>query len=329
MMLPRPVLCILLLVSCAIGYAAEPATLTGRAMGTTWIVKYRGEAESEAVRQRVAERLEALEDILSLYRPESELSRFNRARTTDWLEVSPELARVAEGSRAISDLTGGAFDATVAPLLALWGFGPKGAVRQAPSGRSLVAARQLVDYRTLEVRRAPPGLRKTRATATADFSSYAKGFAADQVSDLLQVLGLPDHLVQIGGDVKTRSPQSWRVGVEKPGAGLVATLELAKESALSTSGNHRNAVEREGRRDGHIIDPHTGRPVVSPVVSVSVIHTSCAQSSSLATGLYVMGLEVGMALAEREGLAVLFLVEEGGLIAPRASDAWLAITGEK
>ncbi|HEY1111420.1 MAG TPA: FAD:protein FMN transferase [Opitutaceae bacterium] len=298
-------------------------------MGTTWIVKYRGEAESEAVRQRVAERLEALEDIFSLYRPESELSRFNRARTTDWLEVSPELARVAEGSRAISDLTGGAFDATVAPLLALWGFGPKGAVRQAPSGRSLVAARQLVDYRTLEVRRAPPGLRKTRATATADFSSYAKGFAADQVSDLLQVLGLPDHLVQIGGDVKTRSPQSWRVGVEKPGAGLVATLELAKESALSTSGNHRNAVEREGRRDGHIIDPHTGRPVVSPVVSVSVIHTSCAQSSSLATGLYVMGLEVGMALAEREGLAVLFLVEEGGLIAPRASDAWLAITGEK
>lgn len=317
------------LVSCVFGYAAEPVTLTGRAMGTTWIVKYRGDAEVEAVRQRVTERLEALENIFSVYRPDSEVSRFNRARGTAWIEVSPELARVAEGSRTISDLTGGAFDATVAPLLALWGFGPKGAVRQAPSGRSLVAARQLVDYRTLEVRRAPPGLRKTRAGVTADFSSYAKGFAADQVSDLLQMLGLPDHLVQIGGDVKTRSPQSWRVGVEKPGAGLVATLELAKESALSTSGNHRNAVEREGQRDGHIIDPHTGRPVVSSVVSVSVIHSSCAQSSALATGLYVMGLEAGMAVAEREGLAVLFLVDEGGLIAPRASDAWLAYTGEK
>lgn len=319
----------LTLLACACGYAAEPTALSGQAMGTTWIVKYRGEAEIEAVRQRVTERLEALENIFSTYRPESELSRFNRSRSTAWIEVSPELARVVEGSRAISDLTGGAFDATVAPLLALWGFGPKGAVRQAPSGRSLVAARQQVDYRALEVRRAPPGLRKTRPTVSADFSSYAKGFAADQISNLLQVLGLPDHLVQIGGDVKARSPQSWRVGVEKPGSGLAATLELVREGALSTSGNYRNAVEREGRRDGHIIDPHTGRPVASAVISVSVVHPSCAQSSALATGLYVMGWEAGLALAEREGLAALFLVDEGGLVSPRASEAWLAYLGEK
>lgn len=329
MTLARMLFCVLALASCAIGYAAEPTTLSGQAMGTTWLVKYRGEAEIEAVRQRVIERLEALENIFSTYRPESELSRFNRSKSTGWIEVSPELARVVEGSRAVSDLTGGAFDATVAPLLALWGFGPKGAVRQAPSGRSLVVARQQVDYRTIEVRRAPPGLRKTRANVTADFSSYAKGFAADQISNLLQVLGLPDHLVQIGGDVKTRSPQSWRVGVEKPGAGIAATLDLFLEGALSTSGNHRNAVERESRRDGHIIDPHTGRPVVSAVLSVSVVHPSCAQSSALATGLYVMGLEAGLALAEREGLAVLFLVDEGGLVAPRASDAWLAYMSEK
>lgn len=321
--------CVVALLGCVLGYAGEPTTLSGRAMGTTWLVKYRGDAEVEAVRQRVADRLEALENIFSMYRPGSEISRFNRSKSTGWVDVSPELASVADGSRAISEMTGGAFDATVAPLLALWGFGPQGAVRQAPSGRRLVAARQLVDYRALEVRRAPPGLRKTRGNVTADFSSYAKGFAADQVSDLLQMLGLPDHLVQIGGDVKTRGPQSWRVGVEKPGEGLATTLDLTSEGALSTSGNHRNAVEREGRRDGHIVDPHTGRPVVSSVVSVSVIHSSCAQSSALATGLYVMGLEAALAVAEREGLAVLFLVDEGGIIAPRASDAWLAYTGGK
>ncbi len=296
-------------------FAAEPVALTGRALGTTWTVKFLQPApplNPATLTARISATLERLEQQFSTYRPNSELSRFNLARTTDWITVSPELARVATDCRALSVLTGGAFDATIFPLVDLWGFGPQRRSGPPPSATEISAARSRTDFRRLESRASPPALRKTSANLAADFSSMAKGFAADTIAAQLSALGSTDHYVQIGGDIATAGPRPWRVAIEQPAgsAPLAHVFDLAGQS-LSTSGDAHNSFTHAGRRYGHILDPRTGEPVASPLASVSVVAPTCAQSSARATALFVLGPDAGFALAVRERWSALFLIREG------------------
>ena len=296
-------------------FAAEPVALTGRALGTTWTVKFLQPApplNPATLTARISATLERLEQQFSTYRPNSELSRFNTARTTDWITVSPELARVATDCRALSVLTGGAFDATIFPLVYLWGFGPQRRSGPPPSATEISAARSRTDFRRLESRASPPALRKTSANLAADFSSMAKGFAADTIAAQLSALGSTDHYVQIGGDIATAGPRPWRVAIEQPAgsAPLAHVFDLAGQS-LSTSGDAHNSFTHAGRRYGHILDPRTGEPVASPLASVSVVAPTCAQSSARATALFVLGPDAGFALAVRERWSALFLIREG------------------
>ncbi|MGH7955892.1 MAG: FAD:protein FMN transferase, partial [Opitutaceae bacterium] len=307
-------------MSAATTDAGKPVALAGRAMGTSWSVKFippTAPLEPPLVRHQIVERLEALEQQFSTYRANSTLSRFNAARHTDWFPVEPELAQVAEASRAMSELTHGAFDVTVFPLVRLWGFGGKHRPDSLPNEQAMARARALVDWRRLEVRRNPPALRKMESRLEADFSSMAKGFAADAISVLLTGLGAPNHLVQIGGDVKSSGSPSggagWRTGIEEPvpGAHSIALVVPLRGEALSTSGDYRNFFEAGGKRFGHIIDPRSGWPVSGSVVAVSVVHRSAAMSSALATALFVLGAEEGGRIAREQKLACLFQVRSG------------------
>ena len=308
--------------------ASAPVALSGRAMGTGWSVKFiqpTPALDLDAVARRVAERLEALEQQFSTYRPDSELSRFNARVGTDWFAVAPEVAHVAAESRRVSELTGGAFDVTVDPLVRLWGFGPQRHTGALPAETDIVRARARVGWRQLEACLDPPALRKTQPGIAADFSSMAKGFAADAVGDVLASLGAPNHLVQVGGDVKTsgggEAGAGWRTGIERPldDARAIADVVVLSGQALSTSGDYRNFFTAEGRRYGHIIDPRTGRPAASALASVSVVHASGATASALATGLFVLGPEEGFRLALAHRLACLFLIRDGAGFTRRAT----------
>ena len=300
-------------------------------MGTTWSAKWIPEkavADPAAIQRELAELLERLEGVFSNYRPDSEVSRFNRITSTDWIPVSAELAAAAERSRAISALTGGAFDVTVEPLLQRWGFGPHPTPPRAPDDTELTALRSRVDWRRLEARSKPPSLRKTRTDVAVDFSSLAKGLAVDALSERLARLGCGNHLVAIGGDLRAAGPgprgDGWPVAIEDPLSTWPALgrLLLLRDGALSTSGNHRNVRIVAGQRAGHVIDPRTGRPVTGPHLSASVVAPTCADSSALATAFFVLGPEAGETLARREDLAALFLLEKAGRSMGRESPAF-------
>lgn len=311
---PLQTLTLALAVGAGAGHAAEAVLLTGRAMGTTWSAKWVSPPvplDATVVEKRIAARLEELENQFSTYRPASELSRFNASRGTEWFPVSAELAKLALDARVISEATGDAFDVTVDPLVRLWGFGPRGRLRQLPSAAAVEAARAGIGWRALEARQNPPALRRARPGITADFSSLAKGFATDVLSGLLAGLGAVDHLVQVGGDVRA-SGRPWRTGIETPsdeprGVALVVAL---RGQALSTSGDYRNFFLQDGRRYSHLIDPRTGWPASGAVAAVSVVHASCAASSAWATALFVLGPDDGFALAQRLGLACVFFVRD-------------------
>jgi thiamine biosynthesis lipoprotein len=265
-------------------------------------------------------RLDRVNAWMSTYRPDSEISRFNRYEGTDWFPVSAETEHVVQAALEVSRLTDGAFDVTVAPLVDLWSFGPETREPRVPSEEEIARRRARVGYRQFEVRRAPPALRKTRPDLMIDLSAIAKGFGVDQVAELLEEAGIRHWLVEIGGDVRARGVKSdqtaWRIGVEKPLSGrreVQLVLEIGRR-AVATSGDYRNFFEVDGKRYGHTIDPRTGRPVEHGLGSVTVVEDTCMSADALATALMVLGPAKGYDLAVARGWSAMFQIRgERGL----------------
>jgi thiamine biosynthesis lipoprotein len=221
----------------------------------------------------------------------------------------------------ISRLSGSAFDPTVAPLVDLWGFGPKVSTVPSPGDKRIGAALGATGHAHLMVKETRTAVRKSRAGLAVDLSGIAKGFAVDRVTEFLARAGVEHFLVDIGGDMRARraSPAqaTWRIGIERPAAGLRTAHRVIDigDGAVATSGDYRNFFEADGLRYSHIIDPRTGAPVNHGLASVTVIAASTEEADAWSTALMVLGPEAGAALAERRGLPAYFISRtERGLI---------------
>ena len=290
--------------------------LRGHAMGTTWSVRVRAfpGAEPDELQRLVMERLTELDLAMSTYKADSEVSRFNRHASREPFPVSDATREVLRIAADVSERSGGALDVTVAPLVALWGFGANARIPGEPPPDELERARARVGWRQIVVDDAAGTIAKTSPDAVCDLSAVAKGYAVDAVAALLVDRGASDFLIELGGELRARGRRSdgtpWRAGIERPderGREVLEVVELVDE-ALATSGDYRNYYEEGGVRRSHLLDPRTGRPIEHGLASVSVIHAEAARADAWATALAVLGHEEGHRVAEREGLAVHFLV---------------------
>jgi thiamine biosynthesis lipoprotein len=315
-----------LLAACLLAPAAEPpaaelVTLAGRTMGTVYSVKFLQPSAPVAVEQARREFgavLELLEQAMSTYREDSEVCRFSAYRGDDWFAVSADTARVVAEALRVSELTGGAFDVTVDPVVRLWGFGPRRETGEPPPEPAIVEARRKVDWRKLQARLDPPALRKTLPEVSVDLSAIAKGYTADAVAGCLEKLGAMNYLIAISGETRAlghgQQGRPWRVGVDKPlddGRTIQRVIEL-KDKAISTSGDYRNFFTDDGRRYSHVMDPRTGRPVTHNLASVTIVADTSARADALATGLMVLGPDVGYTLAVKRGWPCLLILRSGG-----------------
>ena len=308
--------------------------ISGPTMGTAFSVKVVTDDQSQGFREDlekgVREVVDSIDDHMSTYRPESEIEAFNNGDTESF-PASPDLLEVVEEAQRVARLTGGAFDITVGPLVDAWGFGPLGAM-DTPDERTLQRLVAVTGFEQLEVDVEGGTLRKGHTDCRIDLSAIAKGYAADQVSEMLGRQGLLDHMVEIGGEVRCRgvngAGEVWRIGIEKPGAGgrSVHLVVPLVDLSLATSGDYRNYFERDGHRYSHTIDPRTGRPIAHDLASVSVIHASCMTADALATALEVLGPDQGFEFAERQDIAAYFLVRATeGVFEERQSSVWSAL----
>lgn len=265
---------------------------------------------------------------MSTYREDSDICRFGAYRGSDWFAVSADTVSVVAEALRMSELTSGAFDVTVDPLVRLWGFGARRETGEAPPEQAIAEARCKVDCRRLQARLDPPALRKTSPEISVDLSAIAKGYAADAVASLIEKLSVTNYLVAIGGELKARGHgqqgRPWRVGVDKPlddGRALQRIIEL-KDSAISTSGDYRNFFTDAGRRYSHVIDPRTGRPVTHNLASVTIVCDTSARADALATALMVLGSDAGFELAAKHGWACLFILRTGSGFVEKATPAF-------
>jgi len=305
-------------------------------MGTTYSVKVDclpNGTTADQLKEQIDQRLERLNDLMSTYRQDSELQRFGRDTGTDWFDVSPETAAVVAEALRISRLSGGAFDATVAPLVNLWNFGPDAKVFRIPSDQEIAEAKKHVGFEEIDVQLTPPALRKQHPDVTLDLSGIAKGFAVDQIAEYLDRLKVAGYLVEIGGETRTkglkRDETLWKVGIQRPTEFDVAIQKiiLLGNRSLATSGDYRNYFEQDGQRFSHTIDPRTGRPIAFRLASVSVVTDSCMTADALATAFMVLGPEASYNLAVQQQLAVLFVIRSEKGFVERATPAFQQFLG--
>ena len=297
-------------------------------MGTYYRIKLTQlpqNSSADQLQSGIETRLETINDQMSTWRDDSELSRFNTQTGTGWFEVSGATALVLAEANRISELSNGAFDVTVGPLVNLWNFGEQQGTDRIPIDEEIANAKQSIGYRNLEFRISPPALRKKISEIHVNLSAIAKGFAVDQVAEYLDEIGITGYMVDIGGEVRTQGTKpdgtGWKIGIQSPleiQNSPYKSVSLQNRS-MATSGDYRNYFEKEGKRYSHTIDPRTGRPVDRQLASVSVVHESCMTADALATAIMVLGPQAGYNLALREQLPVLLLVYKGNGLVEKSS----------
>ena len=324
--------CLGLVAACGTD-ATEDAlqSLMGGAMGTSFSVKIVAPANAvdlESVRTQVEQTLATIEQQMSTYIADSEISLFNAQRSVEWFEVSAELCDVVTQALTLSAATDGAFDITVGPLVNLWGFGPGGQVAEPPAQDLIAVLLQAIGHTALHTDCSVPALRKDLPDLYVDLSAFAKGYGVDKLAALLDAAGVEDYLVEIGGELRVRGRnaggEDWGIAIESPGriGRAVQSVIRLTDAAMATSGDYRNYFEHDGRMYSHTIDPRTGYPVAHDAASVTVIAATAAYADAMATALLVMGPTDGIAFADREGIAALFLVREEGAFRELSSAAF-------
>ena len=318
-------------------YPDRPAVvheLSGSTMGTTWAAKLvvppGATTLVAAARDSIVARLDRVNESMSTWDPASEISRFNRTVSVEPFPVSVEFVDVVRRAGTVSRATSGAFDVTVAPLVTLWGFGADGTAGQPPDPGALPAVMAHVGYEKLQISDDGRALRKTDPGVSIDLSAIAKGYGVDRSAEALASMGLAAFAVEVGGEVRARGRKPdnspWLVGIEAPDPTARTVLRSIPllDASIATSGDYRNFYESGGTRYAHIVDPRTGSPVPWQGFSVTVIHASATLADAWATGMSVLGPAEGIALADREGLAVLFVLPdgEGGGYRELPSEAW-------
>ena len=292
--------------------------LQGRTMGTTYNIKVVStidEVKTLQLQQKIDDLLNQVNQEMSTYIPDSEISQFNKSRSLDAVEISEGFARVLTESIRLGELSDGKLDITVGPLVNLWGFGPEQRPEKIPSDELLSSTKEGIGLKYLHLD--DNKLSKDIPNLYIDLSTTAKGYGVDVVAELIEANGITNYLVEIGGEMRLsgfkHTGELWAIAIEKPildptgEQRAIHQVIIPKDNAVATSGDYRIYFEAEGQRFSHIIDPKTGKPINHNLVSVTVIHPSSMTADGLSTALMVMGAEKGMAFAIENDLAALFI----------------------
>lgn len=309
----------------------ESFTLTGDTMGTTWhvtLVPAAGMPDRAVLQAGIEAELERVNQSMSTYRQDSEISRFNALAPDTWFAISDDFHAVLSTAMAVGWQSEGAYDVTVAPLVDLWGFGPAGHVSTPPPDDRISVVLENVGQEFLRLDEEEGHRLLKTHPVSLDFSSIAKGYAVDLVARWLDAQGLSRYLVEVGGEMRLSGLSGrgdpWRVAIERPESAL-RTAEQAislTDVAIATSGDYRNYFEVDGQRFSHSIDPRSGYPVAHDLVSVTVLGSSAMRADAWATALVVLGHERAMAVAAEQGLAVYFIQRQGDALRSSHSPAF-------
>lgn len=269
---------------------------------------------------------------MSTWEEHSLISKYNRSDAGCWHDLPPGFFKVLDYALFVAEQTDGAYDPSVGLLSNCWGFGPAGKISAIPDAELIEKAIRHTGWQNIQLDRSAHRVLQSGGVSL-DLSSIAKGFGVDQMARYLQSCGVNSYLVELGGELRGQGVktdhQPWWVE-------LMADLHASKEQAISrvialhglsvaTSGDYLRYFTAQGKRYSHTIDPRTGYPVQHGLCSVTVLHPECMIADALATAMTVMGLEQGMAYANRLHVAALFVARGKDSVGEHMSAAFSAM----
>lgn len=261
---------------------------------------------------------DAVENSVSLWDENSIIRKVNR---NEDVVVDKVFRDNFEWAKKASEFSDGAFDATIGPLVAAWGFHYKKEMEMTPA--MVDSIRQLVDFKKIEI--IDNKIVKAKPNMTLDFNAVAQGYTADLIGTFLEEKGVTNYLVDVGGEIMARggkpNGENWIIGIEKPSENYDSERNVQlkitlKDKGIVTSGNYRKYIEKDGVRYSHSIDPKTGYPVPQNLLSATVIADNAAWADCLASICMIVGKDKALQMlednADIEGY--LIFVDEDGTI---------------
>ena len=313
----RGVIIAFLFFACNMPKQSKPyIRLEGKAQGTTFSIIY-----ADSLQRNFAKETDSLfrkiDKSLSLWDTTSILSNFNK--NTPNTIADEHFEKNFKRSMEISQITEGAFDVTIAPLVKRWGFHFK-KNETAPNYAEVKSLLTCCGWQKIRLEKGV--LVKEKPCMLLDFNAIAQGYTVDIMAQFLENQGIKNYMVEIGGEVRAaghnETGELWQIGIDKPvenagnmaqeGRPLQRIVALSGKS-MATSGSYRKFIVRDGKKYSHLIDPATGFPVQHNLLSVSVIADNCTDADAFATAFMVMGLEKAKVQAAKLGVAALFIFQ--------------------
>ena len=302
-------------------------------MGTTYSVKLKvrgNKLNKNKIHTDLDQILSDINQSMSTYISNSELSRFNQSRDTGPHVLSDDLYQVIRHANDVSVISNGAFDVTVGALVNLWGFGPGPLDHKIPAESTIDDIKRHIGYDKLVFNDQNKSIRKTDPAIYVDLSGIAKGFAVDKVAYYLDSLKVPDYLVEIGGELIGKGfngeDKPWQIGIEqaRPLERAVQRIINLDNIAMATSGDYRNYFEQDGVRYSHTIDPVSGKPIKHNLASVTVIDKSTMHADAMATAFMVLGPDKTIGLANKLNMPVYMIIKTENGFDERYNDVFKA-----
>jgi thiamine biosynthesis lipoprotein len=274
------------------------------ALGTVIQIQIYDADEDKAQKaiEESVKRIQEIENKMSVNIENSEVNQINEYSGVNSVKISPDTFYVIEKAKKYSELSGGAFDLTIEPIIKLWGIGTENA--RVPKKEEIEPLLDLVDYNDVILDDNSKEVKLSKKGQAIDLGAIAKGYAGDEVKKILKDHGIPTAFVNLGGNVVTLGSKpdgsSWRIGVQNPfeeRGKHIAVIEV-KDETVVTSGNYERYFIEDGKRYHHIIDPKTGYPAEAGIISSTIVTNSSIDADALSTSVYVLGLEKGMELIE-------------------------------
>jgi len=260
-------------------------------------------------------RLNEIESRMSVFIEGSDVYRINKAAGIEAVEVHPDTFKVIESAAYFAELSSGAFDPTVEPLVALWDIGGKSP--RVPAQEEIDRALSLINWRDIELDRKNKTVFLKKPGMALDLGAIAKGYAADEAAAIIKKAGIAQAMINIGGNILTvgekKDGSLWRTGIQNPldTRGAYIGISRTREKSLATSGVYERFFEADGKRYHHLFSPSIGYPVDNGLLSVSIITDISMDADALSTAVFVLGYEKGRALVESlEGVDAVFVFED-------------------